>query len=68
MSSYMISGTINAYPIKTKSFKNYGSALRYLDKLVFDSNIQIENIINNDKNLTTYVANNYSRVILTKLV
>ena len=65
--SYMISGTINAYPIKSKCFKTYDKALRYLDKLIVNSDVQIEDIFNVNECLTTYVANNYSRFNLTKI-
>ena len=65
--SYMISGTINAYPIKAKCFKDYRKALKYLDKLVINSDVQIEDIFTIDDTLTTYVANNYSRFTLAKI-
>ena len=65
--SYMISGTINAHPIKAKAFKNYESALKYLDKLVTSADVQIEEIYTTEDLLTTYVANNYSRFTLAKI-
>ena len=64
--SYKISGTINAYPIKDKFFNDNKKALRYLDNLVTDLDLQIEKVIVN-KLATTYVANDYSRFTVTKL-
>ena len=64
--SYMLSGTINAYPIKAKCFKDYDSALRYLDKIVINSELQIENVFTIE-NTSTFVANNYSRFTLAKI-
>lgn len=65
--SYMLSGTINAYPIKTKCFKSYEKALKYLDKIIVNSDVEIENIFTTDNTMTTYVANNYSRFVLAKI-
>lgn len=65
--SYVVFGTINAYPIKEKHFKSYDKALRYLDKIILDSDLQIENIFDIENEITTYVANNYSRFTLAKL-
>ena len=65
--SYVLAGTINSYPVKTKYFKNSNKALNYLEKLLDEYNVQIEDIYNTGDEMTTYVANNYSRFILTKL-
>lgn len=66
-SSYIISGTFNAYPIKAKYFKNETKALKYLDKLVTSLDVQIEEIFDSSDISKTYVANNYSRFTLTRL-
>ncbi len=65
--NYQLSGTINTYPIKSKYFKNSKGALKYLDKLITESDVQIEEIFETEGIVTTYVANNYSRFTLTKL-
>ncbi len=65
--SYIISGTCNAYPIKSKYFKNSAKALKYLDKLLVNYNLQVEDIYNIDDITTTYVANNYTRFSITKI-
>ncbi len=64
--SYIISGTINSYPIKAKAFKDYDSAYKYLEKLITNSELQIENVITNGRN-SIYVANDYSRFTLAKI-
>ena len=66
--SYLLAGTINSYPVKTKYFRNSNKALKYLEKLLDEYNVQIENVYSSkDDVMTTYVANNYSRFMLTKL-
>ena len=66
--NYKVSGTINAYPIKSKCFKDSRVALRYIDKLITESDVQIEEIFETDGIATTFVANNYSRFTLMKVV
>ena len=65
--SYKLSGTLNAYPIKAKYFKDTNKALKYLDKILTDYNVQIEDVFTTEGVMTTYVANNYSRFTLTKI-
>ncbi len=65
--NYQVSGTINAYPIKSKYFKNSKVALKYIDKLITESDVQIEEIFETEGVVTTFVANNYSRFTLTKI-
>ncbi|MCR5647064.1 MAG: hypothetical protein K6F81_02145 [Acholeplasmatales bacterium] len=65
--SYKISGSINAYPIKDKYFRNARKAMKYLDKLATINNLQVEDVYVTDGIMTTFVVNNYSRFILTKL-
>ena len=65
--NYQLSGTINAHPIKSRYFKNSKGALKYLDKIITESDVQIEEIFETEGVVTTYVANNYSRFTLTKL-
>ncbi len=63
---YEIKGTFNANPIKTKHFRHYSSAIKYLDSLLTSLDVEIEEIFTS-ANSDTYVANNYSRFVLTKL-
>ena len=65
-SKYGVYGKVNARPVKSKEFKNYSSALRYLDSLINEYDVQIEEILSNEKE-NTYIANDYSRFILAKL-
>ena len=65
--NYQVSGTINAYPIKTKFFKDSNKALKYLDRIVTENDLQIEEVFTTEDVMTTYVANNYSCFNLTKL-
>ena len=66
--AYVLAGTVNSYPVKTKYFKDSNKALRYLERLLDEYNVQIENVYSSkDEVMTTYVANNYSRFMLTKL-
>lgn len=65
--NYQVSGTINAYPIKTKCFKDSAQALRYLDRIVTENDLQIEEVFTTEGVMTTYVANHYSRFNLTKI-
>ncbi len=67
MNSYKVFGTINSRPIKTKYFKNSDKALRHLDKLVTDLDVQIEEVIDIEETITTFVANNYTRLSLAKI-
>ena len=67
MKNYQVTGTINAYPIKTKCFKDSVHALKYLDRIVTENNLQIEEVFTTEGIMTTYVANNYSRFNLTKI-
>ncbi len=65
-SKYGVYGKVNARPVKSKEFKNYSSALRYIDSLIDEYNLQIEEILSSDKE-NTFIANDYSRFILAKL-
>ena len=63
---YRVSGTFNAYPIKAKTFKNYKSAIKYLDSLITSLDVQVEEILT-IANTNTYVANDYSRFVIARL-
>ncbi len=63
---YTISGTYNTTPIKKRTFNSYDSAVKYLDSLITSLDVQIEEILS-DENTNTYVANYYSRFMISKL-
>ena len=63
---YMVSGTYNAYPIKAKTFKSNKKAVKYLDSLITSLDVQVEEVLTSSK-VNTYIANDYSRFMITKL-
>jgi len=65
--SYLVTGTFNAHPVKTKAFKTSDKAFKYLDKIIEEYNIQIEEVYNVGANTTTFVVNNYTRFTLEKM-
>lgn len=67
MNLFQVTGTFNARPIKTKCFKDSTKALRYLDRVLVDCNVEVNDIINIEDTLTTYVVNNYTRFTIAKL-
>ena len=64
--SYQLNGKVNARPIKTKQFKNYKGAMKYLDSLIDAYNVQIEEVLDFE-DANTFIANDYSRFTLVKL-
>ncbi len=67
MNLFQVSGTFNARPIKTKIFKDSNKALKYLDRVLVDCNVEVNDVINVEDTLTTYVVNNYTRFTVAKL-
>ncbi len=67
MKLYQVSGIYNKRPIKTKCFKNSLKAFKYLDKVLFDLNVEIDEVLTTEENLTTYVVDNYTRFSVEKL-
>ena len=65
--SYLVTGTFNAHPVKTKAFKNSDKAFKYLDKIIEEYNIQIEEVYNVGDHTTAFVVNNYTRFTLEKM-
>ncbi len=67
MNLIQVSGLYNSHPIKTKYFKNQEKAIKYLDKVLTNLNVEIEEVFNQEDTLTTFVVNNYTRFMVTKL-
>ena len=66
MTKYIVSGRVNSKYISEKEFKTNDKALQYIDKLCSRYDLQVEEIINQDLEMT-YVVDYYNQFSIKQL-
>ena len=64
--SYELTGTLNHYNIKAKKFKSYDKAVRNLDNIIAESDMEVSYVISSEDS-STYILNDYSRLTISKI-
>lgn len=64
--SYELKGSWNKNSIKSKKFKNFNDATNSIEKFLAHKDLEVAYIISSD-NSSTYVIDNYSRLILERI-
>jgi hypothetical protein len=64
---YFLSGEINHYPIKTRSFKTKQKAEETLSTILLQNNLQVESERTDANNVQEYVCNYHTRFFVGQL-